>query len=251
MDHPNYFSVLPAEVRYDNDLCPNAKLLYSEITCLCNKNGYCESSNDYFANLYKTTKETVSRWISQLKKKKYIEVLFYKPNPEKNETKRILSIGSNPLLNIAKNYQNRQEVIADPLDEKINTPLDENVNGPHDKKVKHNNIKLNNSSNNIYNYYEKKFNKPITDFSKKFIDNWLTIYSADVIAHAIDIAEDNGKAKISYVNGILNNWNNAGFKTLDDIKHITKMNEIEQVMFEAGMSADEFMEAINLDFLEE
>lgn len=250
MDHPNYFSVLPAEVRYDNDLCPNAKLLYSEITCLCNKNGYCESSNDYFANLYKTTKETISRWISQLKKKKYIDVLFYKPNPEKNETKRILSIGNNPLLNVINNSNERQEEKADPLDEKINTPLDENVKGPHDKKVKHNNIKLNNSSNNIYNYYEKKFNKPITEYSKNFINEWLTIYTADVIAHAIDIAEDNGKLMISYLNGILNNWNNAGFKTLNDIKHISNTSEIEKVMASIGVSAEEFEEAINLDFLE-
>ncbi len=250
MDHPNYFSVLPAEVRYDNDLCPNAKLLYSEITCLCNKNGYCESSNDYFANLYKTTKETISRWISQLKKKKYIDVLFYKPNPEKNETKRILSIGNNPLLNVINNSNERQEEKADPLDEKINTPLDENVKGPHDKKVKHNNIKLNNSSNNIYNYYEKKFNKPITEYSKNFINEWLTIYTADVIAHAIDIAEDNGKLMISYLNGILNNWKKAGYKTLADIKHVANMSEIEQIMSKGGMFEEEFQEAIDFDFLE-
>ena len=36
----SYYSILPAVVRYDKDLTDKAKLLYSEITCLCNKEGF-------------------------------------------------------------------------------------------------------------------------------------------------------------------------------------------------------------------
>ena len=35
-EKPNYYAVLPAIVRYDNDLKPNEKLLYAEIVALSN-----------------------------------------------------------------------------------------------------------------------------------------------------------------------------------------------------------------------
>ena len=40
-DKPNYYAIIPAIVRYDNDLKPNEKLLYGEITALTNKTGAC------------------------------------------------------------------------------------------------------------------------------------------------------------------------------------------------------------------
>lgn len=71
----SYYSILPAVVRYDKDLTDKAKLLYSEITCLCNKEGYCFATNNYFANLYNCTPRAIQFTISKLQEKGYIKII--------------------------------------------------------------------------------------------------------------------------------------------------------------------------------
>lgn len=73
---PGYYSVMPASVRYDIDLIPNAKILYSEITSLSNQKGYCWASNGYFAELYSVSTRQISNWISQLEKKGHIKTVL-------------------------------------------------------------------------------------------------------------------------------------------------------------------------------
>lgn len=72
----DYFTLIPAKVRYDNDLSPNAKLLYGEILALCNEKGYCWATNRYWAELYNVTNRAVSKWINELSKKGHIKVLI-------------------------------------------------------------------------------------------------------------------------------------------------------------------------------
>lgn len=75
----SYYAIIPAEVRYDEELPPNAKLLYGEITSLCNEKGYCWATNQYFADLYHCSVSAVKKWISALVKKGYISLeLVYK-----------------------------------------------------------------------------------------------------------------------------------------------------------------------------
>ena len=163
MEKPNYYSVIPSEVRYDKELTPNAKLLYGEITALCNEKGICWASNQYFADLYSTTKETVSRWISQLAKKKYIVIkMFYKEN-SKEIDKRIISISK--LLqseipideNVNTSYQKEQGIdvltkTSIPYLQKCQMPLDENVK---ENITSINNINIYTAKNILQDNFEK------------------------------------------------------------------------------------------------
>lgn len=91
-ENPSYYSVTPADVRYDNRLTDSEKLLYSEITALTQSSGECWASNEYFAKLYDVTNSTISRRISNLKKHGYLDVeLLYKDGTKQIE-KRIIKI---------------------------------------------------------------------------------------------------------------------------------------------------------------
>ena len=155
MEKPNFYSILPAVVRYDNDLKPNEKLLYSEITALMDKNGFCWASNKYFAALYGVEKETVSRWINHLKEKKYIDIELTRNDKKEIEFRKIYTTV----------FNNN----AGGIDEKVNRvltkesrPYCEKNQPPIDKKVKENNTRYINTSItniNIENNKEQKENK--------------------------------------------------------------------------------------------
>lgn len=71
---PNYYAVITADVRYHKELTANAKLLYAEITALCQKEGFCWATNKYFADLYGLSKDRVSHLIGDLVKYGFIKV---------------------------------------------------------------------------------------------------------------------------------------------------------------------------------
>lgn len=137
-EKPSYYAIIPASIRYDKSLKANEKLLYGEITCLTQSTGKCFASNEYFANLYDTTKETVSRWISNLSQKGYIKTqLIYKDG-----TKQIIN----------RYIQINQEGI------------DKNINRPIDEKVKDNTTSINTTSIIKENKKENLFSNLIKEF---------------------------------------------------------------------------------------
>ena len=91
-EQPNYYAILSAEVRYDNRLKANVKLLFAEITALCNMNAECFASNKYFADLYGKSKTSISVWISELVKFGYIKVHYTYKVGTKEILNRYISI---------------------------------------------------------------------------------------------------------------------------------------------------------------
>ena len=92
MDKPNYYAILSAEVRYDNRLRPNVKLLYAEITALCDMNNQCFASNRYFSELYGKSKGSISGWINELVKYGYISTEYTYKNGTKEIEYRYIKI---------------------------------------------------------------------------------------------------------------------------------------------------------------
>lgn len=71
-----YYAIIPATVRYDDQLTDKAKLLYGEITCLSSKEGYCYATNKYFAKLYNCTNRAIQNAISKLQERGYINIVI-------------------------------------------------------------------------------------------------------------------------------------------------------------------------------
>ena len=85
-EKPNYYAIIPAEVRYA-DITPNAKLLYAEISALTNMNGKCNASTNYFAKLYNVSKTSIQNWLKCLEDNNFIT----RKNIYKEGSKEILS----------------------------------------------------------------------------------------------------------------------------------------------------------------
>tara|TARA_R110000765_G_scaffold363185_1_gene453373 strand:- start:2793 stop:3413 length:621 start_codon:yes stop_codon:yes gene_type:complete len=93
MDKPNYYAIIPADVRYSKKLTPNAKLLYAEITALCNMNGKCTASTQYFCRLYEVSRVSIQKWLKILEDNNYIKrVNIYKQGSKEIDTRVITLI---------------------------------------------------------------------------------------------------------------------------------------------------------------
>ncbi|MDT0704438.1 helix-turn-helix domain-containing protein [Staphylococcus haemolyticus] len=154
-EQPSYYSIITANVRYDNRLTDSEKLLFAEITSLSNKYGYCTASNGYFAKLYEVTKVTISRRIANLKDRGYLNVEIIR---EGNEIKK------------RKLYPLTQ--MLRPINTNDNTPINNSVDTPIITNVKENITSINNTSiNNI-----KRTDNSATDVTRERFEEWWKLY---------------------------------------------------------------------------
>ena len=141
-DKPSYYAIIPAEVRYNNQLSANEKLMYGEITALTQSTGECWATNAYFGEIYNKDVRTIRRWVSHLSSLGYINIkLVYKPD-SKEVDKRIITLGTK--LSLASGQK---------------CPTGEG------KNVRYNNTRENNTSiidaefEKVWAMYERKGNK--------------------------------------------------------------------------------------------
>ena len=196
MEKPNYYAVIPAEVRYSKNLTPNAKLLYAEITALCNMNGKCTASTDYFSKLYEVSRISIQKWLKILEDNNYIKrVNIYKQGSKQIETRVIT------LVNI-------------PCKEK----LTDNIN----TKV-YNNNKITYSNNKV------RFKKPNIDEVK----NYCILRKNNIDAEAfIDFYESKnwfvGKNKMKDWKACVRTWERRETKKTTTSKLHAQINEWQE-----------------------
>ena len=155
----SYYSVIPATVRYDEQLKPAEKLIYSEITSLTNKFGYSFATNKYFAKLYNVTTHTVSQWISHLDKLGYIHIELIKNENGAIDERRIY-IRDNPYV------------------QKNTYPCGFKSTYPMYKKVQYNNIKYN--IDDVFNLIMKNSTEIQKDFYS-ILDHLEFLYTQNIL----------------------------------------------------------------------
>lgn len=198
-ERPNYYAIIPAQIRYDERLKPNEKLLYGEITALSNKTGECYATNKYFASLYEVTNETISRWIKHLKELGYIDSkIIYKEDTKEIE-KRVIIINGVP------------------IDKKINTYIPNNQEGI-DKKVKENNTSINiytpsPIANTLFEEIESNFGRTLSPYEIEEIEKW---EDTELTRYAIKKAVLNNKFSIQYISKILYSWKKGNVRTVQE-----------------------------------
>lgn len=69
-----YYAIIPANVRYCEELPICAKLLYWELTTLVNKDWFCGTWNKYFALLYWVSEKSVSQRLRKLSELWFIKI---------------------------------------------------------------------------------------------------------------------------------------------------------------------------------
>lgn len=164
-EKPNYYAIIPADVRYCKKLKPIERLIYAEITCLTNNKGYCWAGNEYFSNLFEISNRSVSRHINQLKNFEFISVSMIRDSSSKVE-KRTIKLTKNTI-------------------DKTVAPPRQNCPTPLDKTVQYNNKNNNNKKekdilfNKFWDAYgkkvgllacKKKFMKLDIDICQKCVD---------------------------------------------------------------------------------
>ncbi len=208
----SYYAVIPADVRYDKELTPNAKLLYGEITALCNEKGYCWASDSYFMELYGVGRSTIQRWIKQLEDRGYI----YRKTKHKEGTKQI---------------ERRYIYLRDTLYPKMRhpipkneTPYTQNWDTPIPKNETDNNTinnTINSSSSSNTATADNEFSKIvqafeqngfglINQYTKEFLVDLVETYSSSWVLDAIEEAVKSNVRKLKYVEAILKRWQAEG-----------------------------------------
>ena len=192
MEKPNYYGILPANVRYDKELKPMEKILFTEISSLTSKEGYCYAKNSYFAELYDVHKNTVGNWINNLVKRGYLKSVIIYEKGTKNIQERRLYIttptNEKTDTSINKKIDTCQSKNLEGINKKIDTPINEKIED-NNTSINNTSLLLNNNNNNIH--VKNEFSRVCEEIK----NNWIKIaYEFDLSGKQLKINDKRKRA---------------------------------------------------------
>ena len=137
---------MPIEILINENLNDKEKLLYALILFFSKNDGYCSITNKYFGSIVNISDTRVSKLISSLSKKRYVQVIINYQDSSKMMANRIIK----PLVKYDNpTYAKMTTGIVDNdqgVNRKATIPIVDN-----NKNIKYNKYKINNSNEREYN----------------------------------------------------------------------------------------------------
>lgn len=203
-ENPNYYCIITADVRYDNELSSSEKLFYGEITALSSKEGECWASNSYFSNLYGVRPNTISNWVTKLKDKGYISVR-YEMNGKETKRRIIKIVGGHSIVRGVVNKSEKGSQYNEGGSQSIVTgySLNDDYNSINSNTINSSNIKISNIN----------ANSPEVGYSKEFVENKIV----DVLTTG-DIESDDKR----FINALQDYKEMGGFEIVSKVMNWDK-----------------------------
>ena len=230
MEQPSYYSILTANVRYDKELKANEKLLFSEITALSNRNGYCHATNKYFAQLYDKNSSTISDWINHLKQRGYLKVVMIKDGKQIKE-RRLFPI-SNP---IRENPNTPSEKTVEGYSEKAEYPIQKNpkenitsINTTSKNKVLSD---AQHSTQDVFTLWQDNWGWP-NGIATQDLTEWINEFGADLVHHAITFAlrrNITSKGADRYLAKTFERYDRQSIRTVEQAKQSEQQHQQQMI----------------------
>ncbi|EIE3630784.1 helix-turn-helix domain-containing protein [Staphylococcus pseudintermedius] len=213
-EQPNYYSIIPANVRYDKELKPMEIIMYGEITALANNYGYAYASNSYFADLYQVHKKTVSNWINHLKEKGYIQTVVTRNEDMSVKDRKIYITPPYEM----KNGEGYPQKNGEGYPQKDSHPIHE--------KTEENNTSINITSINrdrdetskLFQLISKEIEMIQNPLKAQELEQAIESFESnkmEIVQVAIDYCKQNNKG-INYLIKVLDNWSKEGIKAKEE-----------------------------------
>ena len=235
-EHPSYYSVTPATVRYDHRLKPNEKLLFGEITALSNVKGYCYSTNKYFSKLYGVTVQTVSEWINHLKELGYLKVEMIKDGKAIKE-RHLYPVVDAPIQeNLNRGYSGKAEGgIQENLNRGIREKPKENITSINTTSKNKSSSTARDSLDNSTKDIESRQNAfelyqitvgILTPMQSQLLSEYIHKLTDKVVGYAINLmANQTERRSFNYLNRILMRYESMGIDTVEKAKELEKKRQ--------------------------
>lgn len=173
------FVIVPDFILNDAEIPPGEKLFFGDIASHTKQEGYCWGTNDYFAERYHVDPRTITRWVSDLEKRKLIisKMIYQKDSKEVSERRIVINTADPVLLEYMSWYGNQ---CLPGIDNTVYPPIDKNIQDNNKQVNNKGLINLNTTINNTSNVLISKdeYEKLVNEFGKEKVDAGLQEYSS-------------------------------------------------------------------------